>query len=569
MKKILVVILLIPICVYALSNNFTIDPSLLSFSSSGKKNTIVDSFNQDYNLTAKVSFNNSKLEKKIETLTKKATYLLLGDFNTTNESSEENYKRYQEYLKLMYNPKLPKDDSTLSGYDEDSEEYKDYLLSSYVVPNMFLAFDERGVVYGSYGNIVVQQSGDLVMSAITLPNVTIKEESNEDPMKYNRVQTNLTIYYVFKELKGEYKLYYLMGETSDELNDYFLNVEDKENNATMQIAPVYNSNLKDVYDYSKLEAITNDQLNNIYVSNVENIVMLNSYYNNYLVASACGFFINDGLIVTTWDFLNSSLMKAQFMAVKDMNGNSYDVDGIVTVNPETDIVVIKLKEKSGKKVNLGNSSQLRIEDPVVTISSKGVGFTLQSGIVISTDGYISTTIPLVTSDEGSPLFDSSGKVVGMNTSKQVNSSVSMTINSNVLKEVQDKFNKISFDNIDVISFDKLKENYYVEYGKENVKNDIPKNKWEKYSKIGNIEKNINLELVKASYHDGIMSLRYHNGISDFVDNMQFAGAFKDQLISDGFEEKLSSSTKCVYTNNKYQVIIMSEFDYLIVVMVKL
>lgn len=569
MKRLFVIILLIPICVYALSTKFTIDSSSLSFSSDGEKGTALDSFNKDYNLTRSINSDNSKLEKEIETLTKKTTYFLLGDVNNTDETSEQNYKRYQEYMKLMYNPEVPKDDSTLSGYDENSQEYKDYALSSYVVPNMFLMFDEMGVVYGSYGDIMVQQSDDFVISAIILPNVTIKEENDQDPMKYDRVQTNLTIYYMFKELNGEYKLYYLMGETNDELDNYFTEVEDNEGSMAMQIAPVYDSNLKNVYDYSKLEAITDNQLNNIYASNSNNIVMLNSYYNNYLVASACGFFINDGLIVTTWNFLELSLRSAQFIAIKDNSGNSYSIDGIVTANPKTDVVVIKLKEKTGKKVTFGNSSDLKSEDPVITISSKGTGLTIQGGIVISNDGYISSAIPLVTSDEGSPLFDSTGQVVGMNTSKRVNTSVSLAINSDILKEIQDKFNAISFDDIEVISFEKLKESYYVEYSDETVKNDIPEKQWKTYSQIGNIEKNISLELVKASYKDGIMSLRYHNGISDFVDNMQFANGFKDQLISDGYEEKLSSGTKCIYQNDKYQVIIMSEFDYLIVVMVRL
>ena len=42
-----------------------------------------------------------------------------------------------------------------------------------------------------------------------------------------------------------------------------------------------------------------------------------------------------------------------------------------------------------------------------------------------------------------------------------------------------------------------------------------------------------------------------------------------EIIFQQVEEVTTSSTKKVYQNNKYQVIIMEEFDYLIIVMVKL
>ena len=88
-------------------------------------------------------------------------------------------------------------------------------------------------------------------------------------------------------------------------------------------------------------------------------------------------------------------------------------------------------------------------------------------------------------------------------------------------------------------------------------------------KIGDIENNIKMELVKANYDNGIVSLRYKNKISDYISGMQLAASYKEQLVKDGYQEILNSSSKCIYQNKKYQIIIMDEFDYLIVVMVKL
>ena len=51
--------------------------------------------------------------------------------------------------------------------------------------------------------------------------------------------------------------------------------------------------------------------------------------------------------------------------------------------------------------------------------------------------------------------------------------------------------------------------------------------------------------------------------------MQIATAFIEELEEQGYKEVSSSTTKRIYQNSKYQVTIMEEFDYLIIVMVKL
>lgn len=574
MKKIfigLIAILLCVISVYALSNNFSIDSSKLSFSKSGKKELILNNFNDDYELTHSISQKNTELEKEIIDLTKKTTYLLLGEFNNKDEGSEEYYKRHQDYLKLGAYNSFPRDKNTSSGYDETIPNHNYASISEFVVPMLFLQINELNILYNHYGNIRITKSDNLVISTISLPKVKMKEESSENPMEYDIIETNLVLTYYFIKIGNEYKLAYLFGETSEELDGYFTELENSETKTSMQVAPSYDSNLRELYDYSKLDALTDIEITNLYNMNQNNIVMLNSYYNNYSVVAANGFFINEGLIVTTWNFIEKSLVEAQYITIKDNNGNSYEMDGIVTANLESNIAVIKLKNKIDKKIILGDSKLLKTEDPVIVISSKtGVGLTTQKGIVVSNEGYIQSAIPLTSTDEGSPLFDKNGNVVGINTSNQVNTSISLAIGSEVLKEVQNKFNSVKFETIDAISFDKMKEQfYYVNYNDELITNNISSKKWKEFSKIGDIEKTIKLELLKASYEDGVVSLRYKNGISEYISGMQLSGAFKDKLIKQGYKEVLSGTKKCIYKNEKYQIVIMDEFNYLIVVMVKL
>jgi serine protease Do len=558
------------VTVYALSPSFNFDSSKLSFSTKSKTSKIVDKFDGKYNLSYSLKNENSKVEEEIKELTKKTTYLLLGDFNNENESSENYYKRHKDYKEMAAYNYFPKDKNSSSGYDESNPLYKYVIASELAIPQLFNSFNELGILYNSYGDIRVTISGDLIISTLTLPDVKIKSEDKDNPINYKIEKTNLIIYYYFIKINGTYRLTYLYGETTDNVNKYFNEVEDNETKKTMAMVASYESNLSNVYNFDKLNSLSDDKINYIYNLNKANIVYLRSYYNNKVISNANGIFINDGIIMTTWSFIEKALINSQYLTIKDSDGKTYEMDGIITANPETDVVVIKLKGKNGNYVKLGNKGNIKIEDPAITISSKsGTGLTIQKGIVIADGDYVQTSIPLTKSDEGSPLFDSNGNLIGMNTSKSVDSSISISINLDVIKEIQDKFNSINYGTIKTISFEDLKKEYYTKYDKEKIINKIPNSKWDNYKKIGDIENTINLQIVKASYKDGVVSLRYKNNISNYISSMQLSASFKEKLISNGYKQKMNSSSKCIYENGDYQVVIMDEFDYLIVVMVKL
>ena len=574
MKKKILLITLLSISafgVFALSNKFTIDSSKFSFSKNYKQNSVTNEFNKDYALTYNISSGNEELKEEITALSKKVTYLLLGQGDMTNESSLEYYERRNKYLELKYAPEIPKDPNSYSGYDETSQEYKDIILPDFAIPQMFSQLDELNIIYNSIGAIRVGVVDDYVISMVSLPDATLKQENSEEPMKYDTVKTNLIMYYYFKKLNDEYKLYYLFGEGTDDLSQYFGSIEDNENTKNLVIAQNNDTKLREIYDFSKADSLDENKLNQIYNSNSKNILILSAYYNTSLVASANGVLISDGLVVTTWNFLEKALINSQFFAIKDNEGNSYQIDGIVTANPETDLVVIKLKDKVTATTTLGNINNVNINDAVMTISSKsGVGLSLQTGIVTSKDGYIQSAIPLTETDEGSPLYNDAGQLIGINTAKAVNTSVSLAIDVNALEEIKNKIGSKEFDSIKAVSFNELKEKYYyTNYNEEKIVNSISDTKWQTFKKIGDIENNIKLELVKASYDNNVVSLRYKNGISKYINSMQLASSFKEELINSGYRETLNSSTKCIYVSNDYKVMIMDEFDYLIIVMVKL
>ncbi len=546
-------------------NDFDISINNLPFLNN--KSTINTNFNQTYQLESK---NNVNEDKTITELTKKVTNLLLGDFNNTKESSKHFYQRHQEYLALRYNPKVPKDENSYSGLDENSEEYKDDILSGLSVPGMFNKLNELNIIYNYFGNIRISKTDNAIMSIIELPNVTMKLEKAEEPLEYETRSTNLILYYYFKKLDNEYKLYYLMGETKDNLDDYFNEVEANENSNSLSISSEVSNDLNKLYSFDKINNITVDQINSIYDKNKNYLVNLSSIYNSENVAFANGIIINDGLVLTTWNFVEKSLNNAQQIIISQKE-QTYKMDGLVFYDEDLDLALIKLKEKTNGHIELGNAQNLKTEDPVICLSTQtGVGLTSYKGIVIANDNYLQTSIALSNNDQGSPLFNLDNQVIGLNNSKGVNSDISLAINAEVLKEIQTKFNNISFEDIDYVTFTKLKEDYYYhQHNNEIINKDLDEAKYQQYLKIGNIEKNINLELVKINKAKNAVSFRYKNSVSSYLNSLDMAQPFIKELEKQGFKQEFKADKKLIYKNNSYQIVIKQEFNYLIIVMVKL
>lgn len=135
-----------------------------------------------------------------------------------------------------------------------------------------------------------------------------------------------------------------------------------------------------------------------------------------------GFLISkDGIVVTN----NHVVENATAMNVKLEDGREFKAE-VVGTDPMTDIAVIRLKEARDLPfVELGDSGTLRVGDAVVAVGNPfGLGGTVTSGIVSAMgrninsgpyDDYIQTDAAINRGNSGGPLFDTSGKVVGMNT----------------------------------------------------------------------------------------------------------------------------------------------------------
>ncbi len=571
MKKYLIIIALFvvgTITISASTSNF-------KFSTNGilkenvLENSIMANFDDTYALKSELGSSQIENEKELIELTKKTTSLLLGNINSDEETNEEYYKRHKEYLENATYNHFPKSEDYESGYDESIDNYNYAILSEFAVPSLFLAFDKYDIKYNSYGEINLFSSKNLIISTITLPSITMNEENKYNPLNYDRVNSSIKITYFFIELNGKYTLAHLFGETSDEIENYLNELSETEDSNVLQSTTYGSENFNDIYDFSKLKAVSETEINNIYTSNKANIFSLNTLSSEYIVESANGFLIGNGLIVTTWKYIDASLTNGQTIIINDGLGNSYKMEGIVTANPETDTAVIKLSTETESQVNI-SLDEVNVEDPVFMLTSKtDIGLTIQSGIVISTDGYLKNSIPSSSKDQGGPIFNENGEVIGMNTIAELNSNTSLSITSNILYEIQEMFKNIPREEIKAIDFQTLKEEYYLKSNAEEGKNYISESVWEKFGAVGNLKDSILLDINYANNVDNIISVRYKNNIGSLISSMDLTKTFTNNLKNSGFEEVLYSESKSIYKNNEYEIIIMSEFDYLIIVMVEL
>jgi len=359
-----------------------------------------------------------------------------------------------------------------------------------------------------------------------------------------------------------------MGETAEQLEEHFEELENNENKGIVGMRITYESDLSELYDFSKLDALTNRELQQIYNNNINRVMILNTHFGRGVIDTASGFLLTNNVLVTAWSYLEAALINGEYISVRDRNGNIFTFEGVITIDTTSDIALLKIANTGRSGVVLGNSSDMETEDAIISFSTKsGLGISSQAGIVISNQNELKNFLPLTNSDIGSPLLNSKGEVVGINTAKSLNTSISYASYTDVLKDLQSKF--LNAENIETISFDELKEFYFLRNNQEIISNNIRRRIWNRYSRIGDIEETLHLPLIKASYSRRILSLRYDNSISSIIDTRQIIAPFINTLIEDGYTEILNTSERSIYQNKNYKVIIIDKFDYLIIVMVRL
>lgn len=544
MKKLLgVLTILIIVLLLTLSHsdtNLTINTNKINVS---KDKLISLAFNKKYNIETNKSNIDKDIEKELIILSKKTTYYLLG---SNNETDEEYFERHNAYLSLKYSPEIP----IINGEsDKKSLEYKMSNVSDISVPGMFLSLNNLNTKYSTIGNIDISYNKKFYLSQVTLPNITMLEEDENSPKRFNKVTTNMIINYYFVKYNDIFYLYYLNAYTKNNLSTY-------SDSAFAIKSDVSN---KSIYDYTNYNNLTINEINNTFNTNKNNIFSIESFNTNKMIDSSIAVLIEDGIILTTYNFIQNSLEDASYLTVKDVNNKYYDIDGIITISKENNIVLLKLKNKIKTSIKIDDN--VKLEDAVTTITYDNK-FKKDKSLVISNNNLIKT----IEENDNSTLIFKDNKLLGITKYNSESTYKEYTKLTN-LKDTLNTLRKTNFKDIDTKTFDYIKENYYIDKSIKYKEVSLPKELTNKYNILSNIKENISLPLIYYSKVDNNISLRYVNTIDNYLSNIELSKSLESYLLKNNYKKVLTSTNKCIYKNNKYKIITYSEFNYLIVMVV--
>lgn len=389
--------------------------------------------------------------------------------------------------------------------------------------------------------------------------VTVKNDnSNEEYIIYYQTKTGL-----FKNKK-----YKENGITTVDCNE---SVEDNnkliksEEEQTFQISSNYEISYLSKAEVNIEKKFTNNDslVSSIYQQNINDILILNTYNQEVMIDSATGFFLKPGIIVTSWQYVHDSLKQGTNITAFTNNNDSYKVIGVITMNEELDIALLKIDEKLGNGLEIGN---LEIgEESFMLGSLTGFGISGKIGVKLN-DGDIQNYSFYVTKDSiGSPIFNSNGEVVSMVNSNSMDSSISSATSSQKLNYYLQVYDGVDFDDIKCFSFSELAQKYY-KYNlvDERANTNILDYIWDKYKNVGKIEDTVLLKLVKRISFDNKISLRYKNDTG--IDNDLILNDFVIELKNEGYKEKINSNKKKIYKSSNMKITIYYELNYIIIIM---
>lgn len=383
--------------------------------------------------------------------------------------------------------------------------------------------------------------------------------------KVNDNNKDIVLNYWLKYKKGQYSLYLPWVTFSNEINEYFDKISYNEEKGNT-IGYTYNKLSLDDND----NIVSEDVLKSLFDTNKDSVVHISSVKDS-TYTNGSGFFVRKGVIATSWSLFLEFLNNGDYLYINDCYGKTYDILGVVAADPTYDIVLLKVDEEVGQEVKIGNSNELYANANLFVINSKNnSGFSINYGINVSyKNGKLKNLLPVSSSDVGGALFNNYGEVVGFSVRDKIDSELSYANSTDYLKKVQNRLKQNKYENIKYTSVDEFKEKYYSSLDKERKYNKISNEDWEQYRNIGSIENKIELELLKASYKDDIVSLRFANSAKGMLDSIYLASGFTEELLNQGYKLTYYNEQKTIYKSDKYQVILKDNFDYLIIIIMEI
>ena len=155
-----------------------------------------------------------------------------------------------------------------------------------------------------------------------------------------------------------------------------------------------------------------------------------------------GFFVRDGEIAS-----NLHVVEGAASGYAKLVGQKakYEVEGVIAVDPERDLVVLKISGARASALNLGSSDAVQVGETVYAVGNpQGLEGTFSQGIVssireVGADKLLQITAPISPGSSGGPVLNGKGQVIGVSVATiKGGQNLNFAIPSNYLKTLLGK-----------------------------------------------------------------------------------------------------------------------------------
>ena len=129
-----------------------------------------------------------------------------------------------------------------------------------------------------------------------------------------------------------------------------------------------------------------------------------------------GFFVRDGEVASNLHVVEGA---ARGYAKLVGQKTKYDIEGITTIDPQRDLVVIKISASGSPTLALGSSDAVQVGESIYAVGNpQGLEGTFSQGIVssireVGTDKLLQITAPISPGSSGGPVLNGKGEVIGI------------------------------------------------------------------------------------------------------------------------------------------------------------
>jgi S1-C subfamily serine protease len=150
-----------------------------------------------------------------------------------------------------------------------------------------------------------------------------------------------------------------------------------------------------------------------------------------------GFFVRDGEIAS-----NLHVVEGAATGYAKMVGEQkkYDIEGITAVDPQRDLIILKISARPSHTLSIGNSDAVQVGEPVYAVGNpQGLEGTFSQGIVssirqVGQDKLLQITAPISPGSSGGPVLNEKGEVIGVSVATfRGGQNLNFAIPSNYLK----------------------------------------------------------------------------------------------------------------------------------------